>query len=234
MLLEAGLPAKKVFAFLVLVLATALAAGAAPKDGDSASAEISTAVAASDSPQQAAAAPGQSLAASRFSLAAELNRRLPWWLRFDAEYRARLEDGNTSGKLFTANGQDTYFLNRIRIGVTITPTSWLKFHLEGQDVRSFDKNPPRSFAFYDLYDLRQGYVEIGDTEKGTVALRAGRQVFNLTPFASPCAMAAIASTPLPRPSCRFCPSPLPASASPVPATTSTACMAASKSSFPRR
>jgi hypothetical protein len=174
MLPEMGLPSKRAFAALLLLLFAALAAHATPKDGDSTSAEISTAAAAPDSSQPPSPAPAD----SRFSLAAQLNRRLPHWLQFDAEYRARLEDGTTLGKTFTASGQDTYFLNRIRVGVTIRPASWLKFYAQAQDVRSFDKNPPRSFAFYDLYDLRQGYMEIGDTEKGTVALRAGRQVFN--------------------------------------------------------
>ncbi len=112
----------------------------------------------------------------RFSPAGELNSRLPKWLRFDGEYRARFEDG-FSGKPFNANSGDSYFLNRIRLGVTIRPSDWLKFHLEGQDARAFDKNPPRSSGFYDLFDLRQAYMEVGDTDKGTVALRAGRQLF---------------------------------------------------------
>lgn len=111
-----------------------------------------------------------------FSPASELNSRLPKWLRLDGEYRARLEKG-FSGKPFNANSGDTYFLNRIRLGVTIRPTDWLKFHLEGQDARAFDKNPPRSSGFYDLFDLRQAYMEMGDTENGTLALRAGRQIF---------------------------------------------------------
>ncbi len=112
----------------------------------------------------------------RFSPLGELNNRLPKWLRFDGEYRARLEEGLT-GKIFHANTGDTYFLNRVRLGVTIRPSEWLKFHVEGQDVRAFDKNPPRSSGFYDLFDLRQAYMEVGDTEKGTLALRAGRQTF---------------------------------------------------------
>jgi Alginate export len=112
----------------------------------------------------------------RFSPARELNDHLPKWLSFDGEYRARLEQGLT-GKLFYANTADTYFLNRVRLGVTVRPSPWLKFHAEGQDARAFDKNPPRTSGFYDLFDLRQAYMEVGDTEKGTLALRAGRQVF---------------------------------------------------------
>jgi hypothetical protein len=111
-----------------------------------------------------------------FSPASEVNSRLPKWLRFDGEYRARIEKG-FSGKPFNANSGDTYFLNRFRLGVTIRPTDWLTFYAQGQDVRAFDKNPPRSSSFYDLFDLRQAYVEVGNTEKGSLAVRVGRQAF---------------------------------------------------------
>lgn len=112
----------------------------------------------------------------RLSPAGELNSHLPKWLRFDGEYRARFEKG-FAGKPFNANSGDTYLLSRFRLGVTIRPTDWLKFHLEGQDARAFDKDLPRSSGFYDLFDLRQAYIEVGDTEKGTLAFRAGRQIF---------------------------------------------------------
>ncbi|MGH9496967.1 MAG: alginate export family protein [Candidatus Sulfotelmatobacter sp.] len=114
--------------------------------------------------------------ASRLSPAGELNSHLPAWLRFDAEYQARLEDGFSGGQ-FAPDSQDVYFLNRIRLGVTIRPNNWLGFHIEGQDVRALDKRPPRTSGFLDLFDVRQAYVELGDTEKGTAAIRAGRQIF---------------------------------------------------------
>ena len=114
--------------------------------------------------------------APRFSPAATLNDHLPKWLRFDGEYRARLEEGLT-GKLFHANTGDTYFLNRFRFGVTVRPSNWLKFYAQGVDARAFYKNPPETSSFYDRFDLRLAYMEVGDTEKGTLALRAGRQGF---------------------------------------------------------
>jgi Alginate export len=115
-------------------------------------------------------------AASRFSPADALNCRLPAWVRFDGDYRARVEEG-LSGKLFQANDQDTYFLSLLRLGVTFLPETWLKVRLEGQDARALGKNPPRTSGFYDMLDVRQAYAEFGDTEKGAMALRVGRQLF---------------------------------------------------------
>jgi len=112
----------------------------------------------------------------RFSLAGSFNDQLPKWLHFDGEYRARLEAGLT-GKLFRPNDSDTYFLNRFRFGVTVRPSTWLKFRAEGQDARAFYKNPPVTNSFYNTFDLRQAYVEVGNTETGTFAVRAGRQDF---------------------------------------------------------
>jgi len=112
----------------------------------------------------------------RFSPIGEINNRLPKWLRFDVEYRARLEQGLT-GKLFQPNSADTYFLNRFRFGATVHPSNWLTFYAQGVDARAFYKNPPETNGFYDRFDLSLAYMEIGDTEKGTLALRAGRQGF---------------------------------------------------------
>jgi alginate export protein len=114
----------------------------------------------------------------RFSPAGELNERLPAWLRFDAEYGARLEYG-FSGKQFAPGSQDGYFLNRIRFGVSIQPASWLKFHGEAQDSRAFGKRPPPTSQFYDLLDVRQAYVQVGDPAEGPWSLVIGRQTIYL-------------------------------------------------------
>jgi hypothetical protein len=115
---------------------------------------------------------------ARFSPAAKLNSHLPSWLSFNGEYRARVEEGlSGKSKLFAADSGDTYFLNRIRLGVTVKPAKWLKFYAEGQDARAFYKDPPRTSQFYDLYDLRQACMQLGVGEKGTFSLTAGRQEF---------------------------------------------------------
>src|ERR1035437_8676216 len=114
--------------------------------------------------------------APSFSPLGELNTHLPPWLRFDGQYQGRWEDG-FSGKQFAPGSQDVYFVNRIRVGLTVRPADWLRFHVEGQDIRAFDKRPSRTSGFYDLLDVRQAYMEVGDAEKGSVAVKAGRQIF---------------------------------------------------------
>ena len=91
----------------------------------------------------AAAADANSDARSKtvadFSPSDEINTPLPRWLRFSGEYRARFE-GYTGGGFKPASTGD-YMLSRLRLDLTIEPTAWLKFFMEGQDPRVFAKNP---------------------------------------------------------------------------------------------
>ena len=104
----------------------------------------------------------------------DLNSHLPKWLRFSGEYRLRGE-GYTGGA-FKPDHDDAYLLSRLRLNMTIRPAAWLKFSFQAQDAHVFWKSQrPAAPPFQDTFDLRQGYVEIGDIEKGTVGFRAGRQ-----------------------------------------------------------
>src|SRR5882724_10518917 len=99
---------------------------------------------------------------------------LPHWIQFSGELRSRLE-GVTGGG-FKPDSDDLYLLTRIRLGVKLEATTWLKFMVQGQDAHVFWKNQhPAAPPYQDTFDLRQGYVEIGDTEKMTFGFRAGRQ-----------------------------------------------------------
>ena len=107
-------------------------------------------------------------------LSDEVNTQLPKWLRLGAEYRVRVE-GYTGGG-FKPNSEDAYLLSRLRINMFLLPTNWLKFGFQGQDAHVFWKNQNPSVPPYqDAMDLRQAYVELGDTEKKTIGIRAGRQ-----------------------------------------------------------
>jgi hypothetical protein len=113
---------------------------------------------------------------SFYSPVSELNGVLPAWLRFDADFRTRFE--GYSGGSFKPNTSDIYALTRLKIGMTIRPTSWLKFFGEGYDARAIAKSPAIP-PYQNTWDIRQAYVELGGTESGTFGVKVGRQVINL-------------------------------------------------------
>jgi hypothetical protein len=122
---------------------------------------------------QATDAPaGQTLQPS--SPAAAVNAHLPSWIRLSGELRAR-EEGFL-GNRFEPGNDDMYLLQRIRLGVQIQPAPWLKFFTQGQDARvSFTDRVAPAPPHQDSADIRQAYVELGNTESYPIALRAGRQ-----------------------------------------------------------
>lgn len=108
------------------------------------------------------------------SPAAQFNKGLPSWLIFGGDYRSRFE--GYSGASYKPNTTDAYVLSRLKLRLTIRPTSWMKFFMEGMDARVFDKTPAVP-TYQNTWDIRQAYGEIGDFEKGVFGLRVGRQEF---------------------------------------------------------
>src|SRR5262245_39525697 len=120
--------------------------------------------------QQAAVAP----AASSARLSDHINPDLPRWLRFSGEYRARFEGLNGSG--FRSSANDAYVLNRVRLNTTFIPTSWLKAQIQAQDAQVFWRNTkPDAPPFEDTLDVRQAYLEFGNSETNKLSVRVGRQ-----------------------------------------------------------
>ena len=104
----------------------------------------------------------------------QLNQVLPEWLRLNMEYRVRVEGFEGGG--FRLNNEDEYELSRLRMNATVRPLSWMKFQFQGQDSWSPNRNQqPHGPPLEDRMDLRVGFLELGDMEKGKVAVRAGRQ-----------------------------------------------------------
>lgn len=106
-----------------------------------------------------------------------LNEQLPSWLKFSGEFRMRFEESGSTG---FNNPEDSYLLTRARFNISIQPARWLIFFGQTQDSRGLFQDvrhpgPP----YQDTWDIRQAFVEIGDTEKGPIALIAGRQEINL-------------------------------------------------------
>jgi hypothetical protein len=107
--------------------------------------------------------------------AGEVNSVLPSWLTFGGQYRMRIE--GYSGGGFLPNSDDDYALSQFRLNFTIHPASWFKVFAEGMDARAFAKSPALP-PYQNTWDIRQGYAEFGDSEKGVFGLRVGRQELN--------------------------------------------------------
>jgi hypothetical protein len=104
----------------------------------------------------------------------DVNDSLPQWLRFNGEYRMRLE--GISGSAFQPDADDAYALSRVRLNLTVAPQPWLRAVFQAQDAQVMGRNPkPDGPPFEDTFDLRQAYVEMGHREGNTFELRVGRQ-----------------------------------------------------------
>jgi hypothetical protein len=103
-----------------------------------------------------------------------INDDLPRWLRFNGEYRARLEGIGGAG--FRRDAADAYVLSRVRINTTLIPFTWLRAQFQGQDAQVMERNAkPDGPPYEDTFDLRQAYIEIGNVEASRFGLRVGRQ-----------------------------------------------------------
>jgi hypothetical protein len=108
------------------------------------------------------------------SIAGEVNAGLPDWLQFGGLFRTRFEGFLHRG--FTRGEDDVHLINRLRIDLRLRATPWLQFIFEGQDARIyFERSVPNAPPFANPMDLRLGYLQLGDTDKGVISLRAGRQ-----------------------------------------------------------
>ncbi|HEY7387499.1 MAG TPA: alginate export family protein [Bryobacteraceae bacterium] len=111
-----------------------------------------------------------------FSAMSAVNRRMPEWLCFTLGYRTRYE--GYSGANFELHSSDSYLLTRFRLGMMVSPVSWLKVYGELQDADAFGKTPPLAPPYQETWDLRRAYVDIGNMQEGRFGLRAGRQDLN--------------------------------------------------------
>jgi hypothetical protein len=98
---------------------------------------------------------------------------LPEWLQLRGEFRGRLEGARHAG--FSTTREDLYWLNRFRVGATVTPIPLLALHAELQDARVARKDlGPTGAPFAATLDVRQAHTSLG-TDDSTLAARIGRQ-----------------------------------------------------------
>jgi hypothetical protein len=117
-----------------------------------------------------AAEPSGSQALSPLATA---NSQLPNWIQFNGEVRFR-EEGFL-GNRFTEGQDDMYLLQRFRLGVQIKPLSWLQMYIQGQDSRVSFTDKANPAPYRDSADLRQAWIQLGQSEKGPATVRVGRQ-----------------------------------------------------------
>ena len=102
---------------------------------------------------------------------------------FDVQERLRLEsrsdnfDFNDAAKHIT---DDSFLLQRLRLGVLVKPLDWVKLYGQCQDTREWgSKRPDVPFAFgsegHDPLDLRQAWIELANPKVFPVSLKLGRQ-----------------------------------------------------------
>jgi hypothetical protein len=106
-------------------------------------------------------------------------------LVFDFQERLRLEmrDNNFDfNDEINTKTDDTFLLQRFRLGATYKPVSWLKTYVQGQDTREIDSKR-RNVPFVlgaegdDPIDLRQGFFEVGNPAEFPLIAKVGRQEF---------------------------------------------------------
>jgi hypothetical protein len=97
--------------------------------------------------------------------------RLNDWLTVRGEFRGRFE--GVSGVGFKPDTGDGYMLDRFRFDATATPARNLRFAVQLQDARTFDKTSGGTTVPYrDTLDVRLAYADVGS---GGTTIRAGRQ-----------------------------------------------------------
>lgn len=105
---------------------------------------------------------------------------------FDVQDRLRWEirennfDFNDAVRALT---DDNWFLNRLRIGVALKPTSWFTIYGQVQDSREWlsdraDMPGVMGAEGDDAFDLSQGYIQIADYKEFPLGVKIGRQVFS--------------------------------------------------------
>ena len=106
----------------------------------------------------------------------ELDQFLPRWIQFGGQFRDRLEGPDGIGYAPT---NDTYDLTQLRLGIYIQPTKWLQVVGVTQDSRVFfNHHVATAPPYQNILDIREAYLELGNSREGWIDVIAGRQMFS--------------------------------------------------------
>ena len=104
----------------------------------------------------------------------KLNDGLPQWLKFGLDERFRFEGFSGGSK----PSHDSYFLNRLRLGMLLQPAAWFKVVAQVQDARSFLETAPVGPPNNTRWDLKLAYAQFGDAERQPISVTIGRQLID--------------------------------------------------------
>ncbi len=122
---------------------------------------------------QTAAPAAQVQPAARAPVPNRFNEVLPSWLRVRGEFRERMEGFDAFG--FNDGREDLYWLSRLRLNATMTPSKTFSFQVQAQDARVGKKTVgPTGAPFHAPFDLRMAFADIGSST-GRLTARVGRQ-----------------------------------------------------------
>ena len=124
-------------------------------------------------PASAATPAAQTAPAPRPPVLNRVNEALPSWLRVRGEFRERMEGFDGSG--FVEDRRDLYYLSRLRLNATVTPSRLLSFQVQAQDARVAKKTVGAvGTPFKAPFDVRMAFADVG-AATSKVAVRVGRQ-----------------------------------------------------------
>ena len=107
-------------------------------------------------------------------------------VRFDVQERLRFEARNNNfdfNDSVNALTDDSWLLQRFRLGLLIKPTPWFKLYAQAQDSREFDSDRPNIPGALgaegdDNFDLHQGFIELSNYDAFPLGLKIGRQTLS--------------------------------------------------------
>jgi hypothetical protein len=105
-----------------------------------------------------------------------LDELLPYWVQFGGQFRDRAESQTGLGY---APVDDAYDLTQLRLGIYLQPTKWLGFVGVTQDSRVFfNYRVPDAPPYQNIWNIREAYAQLGNSNEGWIDLVAGRQMFS--------------------------------------------------------
>jgi hypothetical protein len=102
--------------------------------------------------------------------------KLPPWITFNGQFRDRFEQ---SGHIGFGDRSDNHDLTQLRLEMILKPLPWLTLVGETQDAEAFFSSAiPATPPYQNRWDVRQAYLQIGNSKNGWFDVSIGREVLS--------------------------------------------------------